>query len=327
MSKYLTCIYTGKTINLTGGTVMKTRLKPMKAGSIIDNTFSILRERFWVFQGVNALSLLPVFIFGGITLAIMFMVLGMNQLDNLDDLFTKNGMNSIYLALLILVDIIAYVIGLIYMAYGNIKLFRDGLHNEKTPFKEVFQGIRGKRWRYFSVYFLFFLAYLPLYIGAFFVMEASPILGILLMFLVMGIVFAIIFCFCLAPVIVFLEDKGTLASIKRAFQLMARYRWTVFGTLLLVYLLWYFMFWGFYIFAILAFLLTLVKHIAAYVGAGLLGIVGLLVLSILMSYFYGPLTAMYYNLLIRKEGYDIQLQLAEEAQTVPAINDDRGTSI
>lgn len=306
---------------------MKTRLKPMKAGSIIDNTFSILRERFWAFQGVNVLSLLPVFIFGGITLAIVFMVFGMNQLDNLDDLFTKNGMNSVFLVLLLLVDTIVYIIGLIYMAYGNIKLFRDGLHNERTPFKEVFQGIRGKRWRYFNIYFLFILAYLPFYIGAFFVMEANPILGILFLFLTMGIAFAIIFFFSLTPVVVFLEDKGTLASIKRAFQLMAGRRWPVFGTFLLVYLLWYFMFWGFYIFIILAVVLFMLKHIVAYIFAGLLIMAGLLVLSILLSYFYGPLTAMYYNLLIRKEGYDIQLQLAEDTQTVPPTNDDQGVSV
>ena len=62
---------------------MKNRLYPMGPGAILDNTFFILRDRFWKFQGVIFLSYLPVII-----ISLLLFILFVPTLMNATDIFT-----------------------------------------------------------------------------------------------------------------------------------------------------------------------------------------------------------------------------------------------
>jgi MFS family permease len=299
----------------------------MGIGTILDNTFSILRERFWAFQGVNILSMLPAYIIYGVILGIMVAVGELNHLDDFTDMLAKNSTSFGFIMLLFLAYLVASFIGMMYLMYGNIVLFSNGLHSQKIPFKEVFKGIRGKRRRFIGMILLmialcFLLVIIPLVI-----MSLNILIGIISIILFLLVFFLVIFYFNLAPVVLFLENQGLLVSLRRAFNLMAKHRLRVFGIFILVYLLWSSMFWGFYVLAILAVLFIALKNMVAYIAAGLFAVMALLAFNMLASYIYGPPTAVYYDLLIRKEGYDIQQQLAEENSTAPSLNNERGFSV
>ncbi len=306
---------------------MKSRLRPMGVGAILDNSFTILRERFWAFQGVNAISMLPASIIYGIILVIYFTVGGFGETNNLPDLLARNSISFVFMGLLSVIYLIAAVIGSAYMTYGNIILFSDGLHNRKIPFREIFTAIQGKRGPYIGMILLISLASFLLMIPALLIMIDSVIWGIVAFLLSIIAIVLLMFYFHLAPIVLFLEDKRVFAALQRAFHLMAKYRWRIFGIYVLMYFLWGAMFGGFYILAILTGVFIALQHIIAYVFAGLFAILAVLAFNTLYSFFYGPVTAVYYDLLIRKEGYDIQQQLAEEDTGAPSLSAERSMGI
>ena len=115
------------------------------------------------------------------------------------------------------------------------------------------------------------------------------------------------------------EKTDVLGSMSRGLKLMNNHRWRIFWLLLLVYLLGYLI--GFIVLGILAVPIVLAmmfKNIITYILVGILCLVGLFILIFLGSYFFGPLTAIYYDLIIRKEGYDIQIQLADDGKSTPS---------
>lgn len=292
---------------------MKTRLKPMGIGTILDNTFSILRERFWAFQGANILAMLPFFIILAVIGVIIITTIGLTNLRNIDEMMNHLGISIVFIMFLGLAACLAYLMGTIYLSYGNIKLFRSGMHNEKCSLKEVFQGIRGKRWRCFLINLLIFLMGLPFMILYYSMLATHQFLATLIYY---AAILTVQFLFCLAVVVLFIENHGVIKTLGRAFGLPAKYRWRILGTLLLVYLLLFLMIMIFYSFLVIGIGVAIgLRNIVAYAGAGLLGIIGLLVLNSAISFLYGPLVGIYYDLLIRKEGYDIQQQLREESGT------------
>ena len=127
------------------------------------------------------------------------------------------------------------------------------------------------------------------------------------------------FFFCMAlPVVVF-EKVDVLGSIGRALKLMTDHRWRLFWSLLIVYILGYFI--GGLVLSCLAIPIVfavMIKSMVAYILVGILCLGGLFVLIYLGAYFFGPLTAIYYDLLIRKEGYDLQIQLGSDTDQAPS---------
>ncbi len=312
------------------GLSMKNHLKPMGIRDILDSTFTILRENFWSFPMVFVKSFLPAFLVllsGAVAAVIYLMILSFKTHIPIGNsmFWSEVGHSSmlaivlgiILLILVIIAFIVSTCIGGIYFTYGNFLIFKNGLHGQKTLIKEVFQGIRGNRGRIFLVQFivglLLYVVALPGFIvslmasihGWFLGSEIIPYINWLLQILV-G------FFFCMAlPVVVF-EKVDVLGSIGRGLKLMTGHRWRVFWSLVLVYLLAGLIYcMGLGILAIPIVFAILMKDIIAYIIVGIFILGGLFVSIYLGSYFYGPLTAIYYDLIIRKEGYDIQLQLTE----------------
>jgi MFS family permease len=225
------------------------------------------------------------------------------------------------LLIIVIAFIIALIIGGIYFTYSNFKIFKNGLHDQKTTSKEAFQGIKGNRVRIFLVQFiigiLLFVVAIPGVIISIIVKLQAPFMSTIISLANDFLRIIVSFFFCMAlPVTVF-EDSDVMKSINRGFQLMAKHRWRVFWTLLLAYLLGYAL--GILILGLIAIPIVLAfvfKNIVAYIGAGFFCIGGLFIFSLLFSYCFGPLTAIYYDLIIRKEGYDISLQLADEGGVV-----------
>jgi hypothetical protein len=296
---------------------MKNRLKPMGVGTILDNTFSILRERFWTFQGVNFIAFLPIFIV--LCIIIGFLIVSLLPYRNIIDsnlgqrfwmeVMSRMGLNILILILLMIILVVVGVLSMIYFTYGNIKLFKCGLHQEKCTIKEAFAGIKGKRWRFVGVSMVMFLMAFPIWITAMILTyKYAKSWGTFINYLN----YPLYFLFCLNSVVLCLETLNIRKTLSRSFSLMAKHRWRILGTLILVYIL------GYILMLILVGLIAVpigiavaVHNLVTILLAILFGIFGLLVLSLFGTYFLSPLTAIYYDLLIRKEGYDIQQQLQE----------------
>ncbi len=310
---------------------MKNHLKPMGTRDILDSTFTILRENFWSFPVVFVKSFLPavLILLSGVMAAVAyFMVLSYRTHIPIGNsmFWSELGHSSvmvivlgIILMLLVLIAfIVSICIGGIYYTYGNFLIFRNGLHDQKTSVKEVFQGIKGNRGRIFLVQFILGLLLYIFALPGFIVSLIASIHGwvvgnIIISYANSFLQILVGFFFCMAlPVVVF-EKIDALGSIGRGLKLMAGHRLRILLSLFVVYLLGYLM--GGIALGILIIPIVLamvLKNMIAYIIVGLFSLCGLFVLTFLGAYFFGPLTSIYYDLLIRKEGYDIQLQLTED---------------
>lgn len=308
---------------------MRNRLYPMGPGAILDNTFYILRDRFWKFQRVIFLSYLPAIIIG-LLIFILFISTLMSAMDPFaglelegEAIFSFFSSMGGYFLLLFLALMVALIIGAIYMTGGAIKLFAAGLEGEECGVRQALAVVKGKRWRFIGVFFSLVM------LGA----VVQLLLQFVNHFLEIGygwfvllsnlVTVVLLFLFSLSFVVLFLEDKKVFATLGRAFTLMAGHRWRLAGTYLLVVLLAYAIMLILYSLAVFPAVLFIAlglqyKQIVFYIIGGLLGLASILLFNIFFVYHHGPLTCIYYDLIIRKEGYDLSRRLAAQTAANPA---------
>jgi hypothetical protein len=132
-----------------------------------------------------------------------------------------------------------------------------------------------------------------------------------------GIVLFVLFClysfvqiyvqasWFVSPVVATIERQGPIASLRRSWQLSTGFRWRIVGLVVLIIVL----------FMVLLFLMLFVIGVivAANQTAGAIAIFIALFAAVplWMPLFFGTMTVLYYDLRVRKEGFD--LQLATEA--------------
>ena len=311
---------------------MKNHLKPMGVRDILDSTFTIMRENFWSLQGIFFKAFFPslIILFAGIIGAVVYLALLGTHTDIpiTNPLFWSeagHGSTSVIilgivgLLLVALAFIVAAVIGDIYYTYGVLKIFKNGLHDQKTSSKEAFRGVKGNRARIFWVQFvvglLLYIVILPGVVISVNVNLLSPLTGTFISYANNFLQLVIAFFFCMTSPVVVYENLKVMKSIGRGIKLLSHHRWRIFWTLLLVYLLGYAL--GLILLGFIAIpivVAAMLKNMIAYIIAAIFGIGASFLLVLLVAYFYGPLAAIYYDLIIRKEGYDISVQLAEAAQ-------------
>ena len=309
---------------------MTTRLKAMGIRDVLDNTFSIMREHFWTFQGVIFWSFLPsmlILLLGVLSLgAYVFIMQAKLNIPITEGLFWTEIFQSSFVStvsliifgvVLIIGFLITTIIGSVYFTYGTTKVYQAGLHEEKCTVRDLFKTIKGKRLRIFVAQFLLsiflWLVSLPGSVLSTVISYVAPGAGMAFSFLNVIIQLVVGFLFCLTPIVACLEDhQDPVKVISRAFQLLSGHRWRIFGTMLLVYLLSYALFAVVFGIVMIPVAVAIVlKNLIAIAIAGIFLIIALFVLNVLLSYGFGPFTAIYYDLLIRKEGYDLTLQLHE----------------
>lgn len=108
-----------------------------------------------------------------------------------------------------------------------------------------------------------------------------------------------------SPVVATIERHGPISSLRRSWQLSAGFRWRIVGLFILLMVL----------FVVLLFLTVVLVGLvaAANQGAGAIALFIALFAAVplWMPLFFGTMTVLYYDLRVRKEGFD--LQLAAEA--------------
>lgn len=315
---------------------MQNHLKPMGIRDILDSTFSIMRQRFWTFQNVVfRASLLPFLVLcGGLAIGFVFiaiLALSAKIPFGSPQFFAKIFTGNIIAVLLAVIFSLAFIVALLITAvlgylkfcFGVIKVYQAGFHQQPCSAKQALQGIRGKRLRIFLVAFIvwifLYIASIPGMLVSSLLKAVSPPAGYIVSVANFILEIGLGFFVCLSPVVAVVEDWDVYQIIKRSFNLLARHRWRIFGSMLLIYLLAYVIWFVLIGFAASPLLLLFLSRSPWLIALVILvfGLFFLFVLSALAVYHFGPLTAIYYDLIIRKEGYDIQLQL-KAAAAVPA---------
>jgi hypothetical protein len=284
-------------------------LRPMSLGEVLDRTFNLYKNHFWLFTGITALPFFLLLLvevgmagagFGGIKAAA-------SQAPQLSPGFLASAVGGGLLVFAVYVLMIGAAHAATVFAVSDLYLARPA-------------SIRGSfarvGWKFLRVVLVFFL--IGLVVGGAFLMvvvfgaaiksPAFMLLGILVM------IFPAIILFCRTSVAVpaaMLEDSGAVRSLERSMHLTKGHVMQIFVIFLLVVTMTYVAVLLFQMPVLVlmmaasvahkspSFALQVLQHFAAFVSQVLVGPIGGIAFSL-----------MYYNLRVRKEAFDIQHLMA-----------------
>jgi hypothetical protein len=262
-------------------------LRPMSIGEVLDRTFNLYKNNFWLFTGITALPSLVLLVIRVSTAAVQTAQVAHTRVPAgsvppsptaiLSGVAAGIGFGLLYLLLL------GYAQAATVFAVSDLYLGR------RASVKESYARVGAKALR---VVLILILVFLVAMVGFLFLI----IPGIFLM--------------CRTAVSVpasMLEDSNSVRSIERSMELTKGYAMQVFLIFLLVLSMSYVVTIIFqFPFMILAFAamrahqalsfgVTFLMHLSAFISEVLIGPIGTIAFSL-----------MYYNLRVRKEAFDIQ---------------------
>jgi hypothetical protein len=261
-------------------------LKPMDIGEILDKTFKLYKNNFKTYLTISALGILPGFILA-VLIFITLYILGAND--------SANDSTLIAIVAIGLLGIIPVVMVSIASTGAIVKVVSKQLLEEKLNYQEAFKFGFKKMWPIFGAAILLFVA---AFVGTIFLI----IPGIFLYYI-----------FLLYAQAIIIEDKGAFQSLSRSKGLIKGNWWRTFGISIVMTILIGFLANIVSIPAQIAFPLLLGEDIGIFIGY---------IVSFGISMILAPLTQiartlLYFDLRIRKEGYDIQV-MTEKLEQVNA---------
>jgi len=276
-------------------------LRPMTLGEVLDRTFTIYREHFLLFAGITALPYLLMLVFN-------FGVL----------LIQRSGMHGSPPSLTspgLIGGIVAGAIGGMFLFFlmigvahaATVSAVSDLYLGQPTSVRAAYAQAKGSIWIVIAVMFMSFLA---------------TVVGLFL-FLIPGIYLACRLAVSIPVAVV--EKESPVGAMERSMELTKGYGWQIFLLLLLVAML------GWVVAVILeapgmvfTFLAAIAKqqpsigatiytYLAQYVAQVIVGPIGTISSSL-----------MYFNLRVRKEGFDIQYLMNTLSSTPRPLADPSG---
>jgi Membrane domain of glycerophosphoryl diester phosphodiesterase len=272
---------------LLGGEMADADLRPMSLGEVLDRTFKIYRNHFWLFAGIAALP-------SGILLILRVAnsartawrggrVIISAQSPGVSPSAILTGVVVAVVFMLAFFALLGYAQAASVFAVSD--LYLGGAAGLRQSYSRV--GTKGLR-----IMVIFMLVAMIVFVG-------------LLLFIIPGIFLG---CrFALAVPISMLENTGAVRSLERSMQLTKGHTGEIFVVLLMVIILTYVVILVFqvpFMFVAIAaakahqalsFLTLLLVNLASFLSEVLVWPVGTIALSL-----------MYYNLRVRKEAFDIQ---------------------
>jgi hypothetical protein len=265
-------------------------LRPLSIGDILDRTFSLYRRHFLLFVGIAGIPQLLVLVFSlGQTL------FSWNTTDILRG--TRNvGTGILVLLVYLVVDIFAYL----YSQGGTTLAVSELYLGRTTTIAESLRNVSGDLWSLFGLAIL----------------SGLSIAGGLILLIVPGIYIASRLLVCLPVALI--EKRSPSEALSRSFELTKSFAGRAFVILVLFVVLTY----------AASLLFTVPAAIALALRAGGANMirfwtavtqVGASIGSILVTPILRIATAVfYYDLRVRKEGFDLQLMMDPDAgQRVP----------
>ena len=259
-----------------------TELRPLSLGELLDRTFSLYREHFWLFAGIMVLPQLVVLV-----VAVPLRVASRTQPNISTTTIPTHAASVIFLLFLFVTAFLAMHMTALAATVSAVSEMQLG---RPTGVRLAYCFLRDKWWRVLWVAILN-----GLIVG----------LGFLL-FVIPGLIILVRTAVAIPAAV--LENQSGWAAIKRADLLTERHR----GHIFLVFVLFAILDWA------ATFIFSLPFGMAGYLlhgpTPGWLSELGDLA-GFLRNVLVGPLltialTLVYYDLRVRKEGFDLQLMVA-----------------
>jgi hypothetical protein len=267
-------------------------LRPMTLGEVLDRTFKLYKNHFWLFAGISAIP-------SGILL--LLHVANSALVGYQATAGRSPGSPAPIPSTAIATGLaVGAALGIAYLAlwsYGQaatVFAVSDLYLGSGASIRESYKRVGAKALR---VFFIFFLTLIVCVVG-------------FLLFIIPGIILG-----CRAAIsvpVAMLEDTRSVRSIERSMQLTKGHTIEVFVILLMVgamsYMVTMLLQIPFFVAIIMAaaahhtpsFGILLLSNVASFIGQVLIGPIGTIALSL-----------MYYNLRVRKEAFDIQHLMAK----------------
>lgn len=260
-------------------------LRPMTLGEVLDRTFNLYKNNFWLFAGIIALPLLVNLIF-----TIGFTIWNSSTQVMTRSRFGQPTINPLYLGHIFIGVFVGAVLAITLIELGHaatIFAVSDLYLGREVSVRKAFSNLRGRMLRLFGVVLLSFLI-----IGAGFIALIVP-----------GVILA---CrLAVAVPVSMLEDESPASAISRSMELTKGFG----GQMFLIGLLVLILAWTtsavfqtpFLVMAAvqknapLPLIFQILQHLTSFVSSVLVGPIGTIAFSL-----------MYYNLRVRKEAFDLQ---------------------
>lgn len=278
-------------------------LRPLSVADLVDEIFRLYRRNFGLLFGLSAIIWLPASILIVTGLAIIGDVTPRDPLPSLPDLTTGFAV--------LLVAVVVATIALPILLAAVTGAASDRYLGRATTIEASLRRALGCYWRIVGAYILVFLAIIAVILGLGLVAASLAFLvggvaSILVAFAyVVGTIAALIWItvtwsFIAQAVVV--EDAGALGAMRRSRRLVAGSRWRVIGINLLLVLI------QVVLFSIpSSFVALVLVPIQGNAGVALANLVGAFAQVLYYPVQLGTLTLLYYDLRVRKEGFDLAL--------------------
>ncbi len=303
-------------------------IRPMDVGDILDGTIRVYRRRPWVFVTILAIIVgIPMLI---TQTSIEYIVSLLKEADVLN----PEGLANLFA----IVTSSAYLTSSGFLLFGGIILFflapiaqaamvyavSETILGRVVGLKQSINAIMPKAWKLIQAYMLYFIIALGVFliIGAL-IFAISPkdpnvmpgvgfILGIFgLVFLIMIAMVFLTVKFIFIPHAMILDYTGVVDSLRRSFTLSNGYWWRTLGIYMIItmiiLIIQYFLSLGVYI---VGWGINMIPGASTFIIIAASGVIMTIISIILNPISFIASTLLYYDLRIRKEGFDLIL-LAE----------------
>jgi hypothetical protein len=255
------------------------QLRPLSVGEVLDAGFSLLRARFWKLMLAVLVPFVPLAILGALVTAST----DEHAFDpNSTETDTSGGaVAGTFVSALVQGIALALAIAACF------KIISDAYLGDDTT---VGESLRFGAGRIAALVVAYIVLVILLAISAFLLLIPAIFLGVK---------FVMTF-----PAIVF-ERKGPFAGMGRSWELTSSAWWRTFGTLIVIFLLTVVLYFA--LFFALGAIVGLADVDSEVVFAVLTTIVTILVTAVSYPLIASFLTVMYYDMRVRREGFDLQL--------------------
>lgn len=303
------------------------RFRPMGFGDILDEAFDLYKSNFVLLVGIAAVLYVPAYFLFGFSMVayIDAMLKVMGSSPDMESLRSLQGSGRILLPLLIIFGQ-AVVLGAFTYAISERYLGRA------TTIRKSYAFVLRRLGPFLMTCGAFLLAalgaLLVFYIGlvinfilAFTALSSGPVMVVIGLISGLtalgacGVLSAIlVFRFALAFPVFIAEDRRYFSSLGRAWALSAGSSWRVFGLMTLSYVV-LGVIWTIIFIPAGGVVMSAVRAGNDALAGSILGVAYALIGTILAPIISVVLIVLYYDLRIRKEGFDLQMLAKELAQT------------
>ncbi len=300
-----------------GALMANVDLRPMSIGEVLDRTFKLYKNEFWLFTGIMSLPFLGVFVFNilmglGSSRAVSSLNVGS---PSFSPGLIATGVGGVALFLVLMLFLMCVGQAATIFAVSDVYLGRPA--TIRSSFAQVRGHILQVIGTILLVFFLLGVGVALCIVPITLIVRVSPLLIFGLILLVLFGVLVLACRLALAVPVVTLEHDGVVAAVSRSMDLTKGFAMQIF---LILFLYWVLSSIASVIFTfpflfmsmlprphVLPFGITVLQDVATFIAQVLVAPIETIAISL-----------MYYNLRVRKEGFDLEHLMSTMGTSSPS---------